>query len=161
VNDEVRGVSMKVFNLGCQQEHAFEGWFASADAFDDQLAKGLIECPFCGDKSIRRLPSAPRLNLSSAGAEVPAPTSERPGPDSAPSAQQMQALWAKVARYIRENTEDVGDRFAEEARRIHYAEAPERAIRGTATREESRELKDEGIEVFAFPMPKGTGGPIQ
>jgi len=152
---------MKVFNLGCHQEHAFEGWFASAEAFDDQLAQGLIECPFCGDKAIRRLPSAPRLNLSSAGAEVPAPPSGGSGTEGTPSAQQMQVLWAKVARYIRENTEDVGDRFAEEARRIHYAEAPERAIRGTATREESKELADEGIEVFAFPMPKRTGGPLQ
>lgn len=152
---------MKVFNLGCGQEHGFEGWFASADAFDDQLARGLIECPFCGDKSIRRLPSAPRLNLSSAGAETPAAPPKGSGAEGAPSAQQLHALWARVARYIRENTEDVGDRFAEEARRIHYAEAPERAIRGTATREETRELSDEGIEVLAFPMPKGSGGPIQ
>lgn len=150
---------MKVFNLCCGNEHAFEGWFASTDAFDAQLAQGLIECPLCGDKAIRRLPSAPRLNLTSGSAQASAPPSQ--ASESAPSAQDLQALWAKMARYIRENTEDVGRRFAEEARRIHYAEAPERAIRGTATREETKELAEEGIEVFAFPMPKGSGGPLQ
>jgi hypothetical protein len=152
---------MKVFNLCCDNDHAFEGWFASADTFDSQLAQGLIECPICGDKSVRRLPSAPRLNLSSGGSEPAVSASPQSSPPSAPSPQQLQAIWAKMARYIRENTEDVGERFAEEARRIHYDEAPERAIRGVASRDEAKELADEGIEVFSFPLPKGPGGPLQ
>ena len=152
---------MKVFDLCCERDHAFEGWFASADAFDAQLAQGLIECPICSAKSVRRLPSAPRLNLSSGG---PEPTTRSPtqasSPD-APTVQQLHAIWAGMARYIRENTEDVGERFAEEARRIHYDEAPERAIRGVASRDEARELADEGIEVLRFPLPKGLTGPLQ
>ncbi len=151
-------MSMKVFNLCCDRDHAFEGWFASSQAFDSQLAAGLIECPICGVKVVRRLPSAPRLNLSSPEQAQRAPDEAAP---PAPGARQLQVMWQNIARFIRENTEDVGERFAEEARRIHYDEAPERAIRGRASREEAAELADEGIEVISFPMPKGSDGPLQ
>ncbi len=151
-------MSVKVFNLCCERDHAFEGWFASAEAFETQLADGLIECPVCAVKAVRRLPSAPRLNLSSSSpAEQPAGE----GAAVAPTPDQLRAIWHKMARHIRENTEDVGERFAEEARRIHYDEAPERAIRGVASRREAAELADEGIEVIAFPMPKVPDGPLQ
>lgn len=147
---------MKVFNLGCTQDHHFEGWFGSADDYASQLARGLIECPVCGDTSIRKLPAAPRLNLSSSQAEsaLAAPAS--------PTPEQLQALWLRMARHIRENTVDVGDRFAEEARRIHYEQPPQaQGIRGVASREEAAELADEGIEVFSFPMPKASNEPLQ
>jgi hypothetical protein len=147
-------MSMKVFNLGCTHEHSFEGWFGSADEFDTQLASGLVECPICGDKAIRKLPAAPRLNLSS-GHEPTQAQAQTPTPE------QLQSMWLRMARYVRENTEDVGERFAEEARRIHYREAPNRGIRGVASREDASELADEGIEVFSFPMPKGSTEPIQ
>lgn len=149
---------MKVFDLCCEHDHAFEGWFASAEAFESQLDRGLVECPICGTKSVRRTPSAPRLNLSSPPPADVQPAAQAPSP---PSAQQLRELWLKTARFIRENTEDVGERFAEEARRIHYDEAPARAIRGVASRDEARSLADEGIEVFSFPMPKGPAGPLQ
>lgn len=150
---------MKVFDLCCEHDHAFEGWFASAQAFESQLDRGLIECPICGAKSVRRMPSAPRLNLSSPAAPAePQPAADQPAP---PSARQLRELWLKTARYIRENTEDVGERFAEEARRIHYDEAPARAIRGVASGDDARSLVEEGIEVFSFPMPKGPAGPLQ
>ena len=151
-------MSMKVFNFCCGRDHGFEGWFASAEAFEAQLGRGLVECPVCGDKSVRRLPSAPRLNLSS---PEPARTVTNESASTGPTPQQLQRIWHKMARYIRENTEDVGERFAEEARRIHYDEVPERAIRGVASREEASELADEGIEVIAFPMPKGPDGALQ
>jgi hypothetical protein len=147
---------MKVFNLGCAQDHRFEGWFASAEAFESQRERGLVECPVCGDQSVRRLPSAPRLNLSSAGRDAP-----KAGEAGALTPEKVQALWLRMARHIRENTEDVGERFAEEARRIHYRDAPNRGIRGIATREEAAELAEEGIEVFSFPMPKGSNEPLQ
>jgi hypothetical protein len=150
---------MKVFNLCCGRDHAFEGWFASAEAFEAQLERGLVECPVCGEQSVRRMPSAPRLNLSSSAAP-PQPTGKE-GVTAGPTPEQLQRIWQKMARYIRENTEDVGERFAEEARRIHYDEAPERAIRGIASRQEASELADEGIEVISFPMPKGPEGPLQ
>ncbi len=148
---------MKVFNLACESGHRFEGWFASADEYDAQSNRGLIECPMCGTKSVRKLPSAPRLNLSA----EPAPAAAVPVPESPPTREQMQQLWIRMARKIVENTEDVGERFAEEARRIHYHEAPARGIRGVASPEETEALSDEGIEVFSFPMPKVAKEPLQ
>lgn len=155
---------MKVFNLACEHEHHFEGWFASTHAYDEQLDRGLLECPVCASKSIRRMPAAPRLNLSPAR---PAPARGESAPGTAPAAaamptpQQLQAMWMKMARHLVRNTEDVGERFAEEARRIHYHEAPERGIRGVTTPRERAELSDEGIEVFSFPLPDSAKEPLQ
>lgn len=149
---------MKVFNLACEHDHLFEGWFASSEAFDEQQARGLIECPICNSKSIRKMPAAPRLNLSAAkqAAELKASA-----PTAMPTPQQLHAMWTKMARHLVENTEDVGERFAEEARRIHYQEAPERGIRGVATQDERAELEAEGIEVLSFPMPRAAKEPLQ
>ena len=159
---------MKVFNLACEHGHSFEGWFGSSDDYDRQQRDQLIQCPLCGTENIKRLPSAPRLNLKSQQGEAPANASAPT--DSAgearqmmaqPTSVQMQKLWAQMARLVQSHTEDVGDRFAEEARRIHYNEAPERGIRGVATPEEAADLADEGIDVLAFPMPDGFDGPVQ
>lgn len=154
---------MKVFDLACEHDHRFEGWFASTQAFDEQLARGLVECPVCASRTVRRMPSAPRLNLSSAAGPRPETVQPAPGTVAAamPTPQQLQALWMKMARHLAENTEDVGERFADEARRIHYNEAPERGIRGLATREQRAELEDEGIDVFAFPLPAAAKEPLQ
>jgi hypothetical protein len=147
---------MKVLNLGCTQNHRFEGWFASEDDFQSQTAGGLIECPLCGDKAVIRLPSAPRLNMSKA--REPEPTTK---PAAAPVEVTMQAAWLKAVRHVMANTVDVGERFAEEARRIHYGEVDTRAIRGQATRDEAKALVDEGIEVMSFPLPAALRGPVQ
>jgi len=146
---------MKVFNLACEYDHAFEGWFASAEDYDSQLAGGLLECPTCASRTIRKLLSAPRLNLSTQGQQAASPATT---PSDAAAAQ---ALLFKLARHIMANTEDVGSRFAEEARRIHYKEAPDRGIRGQASAEEARELADEGIEVMALPVPAAAKEPLQ
>ncbi len=159
---------MKVFNLACEHGHSFEGWFGSADDYERQQREQLIQCPLCGNESIKRLPSAPRLNLKSQQAQTPAVQNgnadnggEARQMMAQPTSVQMQKLWAQMARLVQSNTEDVGDRFAEEARRIHYNEAPERGIRGVATPDEAADLADEGIEVLAFPMPDGFDGPVQ
>ena len=144
---------MKVFDLACSQGHQFEGWFDSADAFEAQVARGLVECPLCADATVTRRPSAPRLNLSAGSTTAAA--------GSAGTERALQRAWLELARHIRANTEDVGDRFAEEARRIHYREAPARGIRGFATRDESVALAEEGIEVVAFPMPQSVKDPLQ
>lgn len=156
---------MKVFNLACEHEHRFEGWFGSADDYESQLARGLIECPMCASGSIRKLPAAPRLNLSGAS-DKPAPQLPRvpartEGPVGQPDPHAVQALFMKMARALVESTEDVGERFAEEARRIHYREVPERGIRGVASAEDAKELAEEGIEVLAFPLPAVLKGPVQ
>ncbi len=143
---------MKVIDLRCHNGHGFEGWFASDDEFLDQNGRQMIACPLCADTVIVRLPSAPRLNLSGAR-EVTAPT--RPVP------ADPQALWMKAVRHVLANTEDVGERFADEARRIHYGEAAERGIRGQASNDEREALRDEGIEVMPFALPAALKEPLQ
>jgi hypothetical protein len=139
---------MKVIDLRCQSGHRFEGWFASDDDFLEQNGRGLIECPLCADKVVVRLPSAPRLNLS--GAREPQPTAVATPPDPALA---LQAQWMEMVRHVVANTEDVGERFADEARRIHYGETAERGIRGQATAEQREALADEGIDVHPLPIP--------
>jgi hypothetical protein len=147
---------MKVLNLRCANGHGFEGWFASEDDFLGQNGRGLVECPMCSDRVITRLPTAPRLNLSGAR-ESDAPT---PRP-AEPAAADPQALWLQAVREVLRQTEDVGERFPEEARRIHFGEAKERGIRGVATPEERQALREEGIEVMALPLPAALKGPVQ
>lgn len=146
---------MKVLNLQCSHAHAFEGWFASEDDFQSQLARGLVECPLCGDAAVAKLPSAPRLNLGAA-----APAEGKREVVSMPNAE-MQAAWMKMVQHVMANTEDVGERFAEEARRIHYGESEDRNIRGQASREETDSLLEEGISVLPLPIPKALKGPLQ
>lgn len=145
---------MKVFNLNCEQQHAFEGWFASAEAFDAQLGDGRLQCPVCGSTAVSKALSAPRLNL---GAEPP----RQRQATAMPTPEQMQALFLKMAREIVAGTEDVGERFAEEARRIHYKEAPERGIRGVTSREEADALEEEGIKVMPMPYANLLKDPLQ
>lgn len=149
---------MKVLNLRCDHDHAFEGWFASEDDFQDQAARGVVACPLCGTPQVHRLPSAPRLNLS--GARAPAvPAAVEPAPRATPEPAALQALWLEAVSQVIKNTEDVGERFPEEARRIHYGEAPHRGIRGQASPQERAALADEGIEVVALPLPVAHKGP--
>jgi hypothetical protein len=136
--------AMKVLNLQCVHQHEFEGWFASEEDFQGQLGRGLVECPMCGDTAITKMLSRPAPE-SVGGAKDPTP--ERQDVMS-PTGRTLQAAWLKMAREVMANTEDVGERFAEEARRIHYGEVDERNIRGQASREETEALIEEGISVM-------------
>jgi hypothetical protein len=138
---------MKVLNLRCANGHGFEGWFASDDEFMDQNGRGLIECPLCADRVIGRTPTAPRLNLSAGREATPA--------------SDAQAVWMRAVRHVLAHTEDVGDRFADEARRIHYGESESRGIRGLASREQAHALREEGIEFTSLPIPKVLKEPLQ
>ncbi|MGY0194051.1 DUF1178 family protein [Leptothrix sp. BB-4] len=174
---------MKVLNLQCDAGHGFEGWFGSEADIADQQARGLLTCPVCSSHEIQRLPSAPRLNLSGAReprkaeavpprspsggtATAPAPSTPMPAaptltPEAAAHAAVMQAAYLHAVRELMSNTENVGPRFAEEARRIHYGEAEERQIRGKTTPDEAEALREEGIEFFSVPVPDGFDGPVQ
>jgi hypothetical protein len=175
---------MKVLDLQCMHAHSFEGWFGSEDDFQSQLARGLVECPLCGNANITKKLSAPRLNLGAtrdAQAQKPAEvdaTATSPSRAVTKAEQgasqstdhsmhamlqdpQFQAAYLQMARKIIANTEDVGNQFAEEARKIHYGEASERAIRGQATRDEALELLDEGIDVMPLPLPNALKEPLQ
>ena len=138
---------MKVLGLRCSQGHAFEGWFASGEAFDAQMAGGLVECPLCGSREVTKLPSAPRLNLGPRRQ----PEAGVPTPSSAPAGMPVEGRWLHAVRQAVAQAEDVGERFPEEARRIHQGESAERGIRGRASREQVRALLDEGIAVLAVP----------
>ena len=150
---------MKVLNLRCSNGHGFEGWFASDDEFMEQNGSGALQCPLCVDNVITRMPTAPRLNLSGARETEHAVSAVPAAAD--PQAQDIQALWLRAVRHVLANTEDVGQRFAEEARRIHYGEAPERGIRGQVSPEQRNELIDEGIEIISLPVPRSLDGPLQ
>ncbi len=145
--------------------HSFEGWFSSEDDFQDQLTRHLLECPLCGDSQVVKLPSAPRLNLSSTSAPATSAAPSSAQPVSSTTAvlppASLQAAWLQVVRRVVAATEDVGERFTEEARRIHYGEAAERGIRGQATIEQTEELLDEGIAVMPLPMPPGFKDTLQ
>lgn len=151
---------MKVLDLHCARSHGFEGWFASEDDFTSQLARGLISCPMCGDTTITKKPSAPRLNLGHVTRPSDPPTQQdvmaSPDPQMA-----LQAAWLAMARRVMANTDDVGEKFAEEARRIHYGEIERRGIRGKASQEETAALADEGIDVVQLALPDLFKGPLQ
>lgn len=147
---------MKVLDLLCDAGHAFEGWFGSEDDYNAQCERGLVECPLCASRHVSRLPSAPRLNLLAARE----PVALTP-PPATPEQHSVEALWLRAVRHVMARTEDVGERFPDEARRIHYGEVPERAIRGRANSEQAQALRDEGIEVQAFAVPEALKGTVQ
>ena len=143
---------MKVLDLQCTLGHVFEGWFGSEADFVEQHQKSLVHCPICGDSSVTKKLSAPRLSLSGSREATSASSVDVPA-----TADTLQAL---VKKLVSETT-DVGSDFAEEARKIHYGETQLRGIRGTATLDETHALADEGIDVLAFPMPMVAKGRLQ
>lgn len=155
---------MLVVDLHCEQGHDFEGWFASGDELTHQQHRGLLTCPVCGSHGVTRRPSATRLNVS--GSKEPAVDSDQPSGAGAPLREAdivraLQTAYLQAVRQVVSQTEDVGERFADEARRIHHGEAPQRGIRGQSTVQERAELREEGIETVAMPLPEGWDGTLQ
>ena len=157
---------MKVLNLQCQHQHPFEGWFASEDDYQSQRTRDLVECPVCGDSTIHKMPSAPRLNLLTSRLETsppkePVQATALDNPElPATVSPEPQVAWLKMVQHVIANTEDVGQSFAEEARKMHYGEAEERNIRGQVTAEEGQSLLEEGIPVMPLPMPAAFKGSV-
>ena len=166
---------MKVLDLRCAQDHGFEGWFAGEADFQDQVQRGAVQCPLCGDSQVRKVLSVPRINL---GVRRPSPAPSAPLAPDVPTAlgdrrEQTAALpsavppdtperaWLQWARRVVAQTEDVGPRFAEEARRMHHGEVPERAIRGQASVQETVQLLDEGIAVLPLLLPQAATQTLQ
>lgn len=166
---------MKVYNLACPLDHRFEGWFASEEDCLAQQEKGMLACPICDSTEITRMPSAPHIAKSGSSKEI-SPSTELTvansaatdnsgvggslsgdvvaltGSDHSQLEAQVQAAFLKGMRELMGRSEDVGSSFAEEARKIHYKESPERSIRGQTTLDEAEALREEGIEVMAMPM---------
>jgi hypothetical protein len=134
--------------LQCAHAHEFEAWFASSTSYDGQIAAGHITCPECNSSEVGKSIMAPYV---AARSQVEAARLE----DEAPA--RYRNLVREVSRALAASSEDVGARFPEEARKIHYREVAERAIRGTASLDEARALVDEGVEIMALPrLPEDT-----
>ena len=146
---------MIVFNLGCENSHRFEGWFASSEDFERQVGGKLVSCPLCGNANISRLPHASYVK---SGGRERAVRAEPAAASSQQYANMGAEVLARLVEHIIENTEDVGAAFPEEARKIHYRETPERRIRGTASRDEVDALREEGVEVVALPIAARRAG---
>ncbi|KAB2923439.1 MAG: DUF1178 family protein [Dechloromonas sp.] len=144
---------MIIYDLCCENDHRFEGWFRSAEDFEAQLERRLITCPQCDSHQVRRVPSVVAIGGSAA---LPAgiPSVAMSGTAMMPAGRQVMTLYRQLIQAVVENCEDVGDAFVEEARKMHYNEAPERPIRGDATEEECEALRDEGISVIRLPSIK-------
>jgi len=147
---------MIVFDLGCENDHRFEGWFSSSEDFERQQNEKLLSCPLCGSSHINRLLTAARLNTGRA-ADAQSKHAEKAG-DVTQYANFDAARMLKLITHIVENTEDVGKAFPEEARKIHYKESPERHIRGQASPSDVEALRDEGIDIVALPVPDHLAG---
>lgn len=144
---------MVVYNLVCKKGHRFEGWFPNYEEFQKQADKKLISCPTCGDTKVEKLPHACAVHVKKEPA--PARREERePSPPASPTPAEFKEMLLRVHHYITENFEDVGPRFADEARQIHYGKSEERPIHGTATPEERAELVEEGIPHAILPKPE-------
>lgn len=143
---------MIVFNLICGNDHRFEGWFGSAADFEQQQQAMLLSCPSCGSNQVNKALHAPYVNTG--GAQQPSQNAPTAVKGTAEQYANVGEPVSQLIDYLIANTEDVGDAFPEEARRIHYKETPERKIRGHASRDEVTELRDEGIEVVALPIPR-------
>ena len=147
---------MIVLNLSCDQGHQFEGWFASRNAFGDQVAKGMVNCTHCQSAAVTALPSGPHVRRARHDVGVNESHSSEMITDNSvvqmPAPEVAKQLFASLAAMAR-GAENVGLKFPEEARRIHYNEAPARTIRGIASSDETRELMEEGILVLPALVP--------
>lgn len=135
------------YALLCAQEHEFDGWFPSSAGFEAQAASGEVSCPVCGSAEVRKALMAPGLGR---GTKKGAKSNEIPV--SPEPAQKLNMMMLALRKHVEENCDYVGDKFAEEARRIHYGEADQREIYGEATLDEARDLIDEGVEVAPLPI---------
>ena len=138
------------YALACDQHHAFEGWFGSSEDFDDQQARGLLECPVCASRDVRKQIMAPAVTgtrKQRAGSDAPAPTR-----------QMMMDAMSRVRAHVEENFDYVGDTFAREARAIHEGHSEDRGIYGEATPAEIKGLVEDGVNIAPLPPapPKKT-----
>ncbi len=132
---------MIAFDLECSQGHLFEGWFDSLESFEEQNLEALVRCPVCDVSDVRKVLSPVAVRTSQPREMIP------------PDAINYRKLAKEVVEYIKNNSEDVGTQFAAEALKIHYGAAEKRSIRGSATEEEEKTLKEEGVGFVKVPMP--------
>jgi hypothetical protein len=167
-----RNSTMIVFDVKCSKDHVFEGWFSSSAGFEEQVAAGEVACPICGDLKVAKALMAPNVATTKAAGKGVTTTVEAPSavpaavsaPDTVMLAKQKEqagqvmAMMRAVKEHVEQNFDNVGTKFADEAKKIHYGEAEKRNIYGQATKEQAEELLEDGIEFGALPeLPKLDG----
>ena len=143
---------MVVYDLICEQNHKFEGWFPSFEGYQEQAAKGLVSCPTCGSADVEKLPHACAVHVKKEAQTATQPKEKAPSPALTPA--DVNEMLIRLNHYVRENFEDVGPRFAKEARAIFDGRRGKKPIHGTATSEERTELDEEGVPYALLPKPK-------
>ena len=151
------------YSLSCDKGHSFDSWFADSSAFDKQAKRGLVTCPHCGSAKVEKAIMAPRLSgARKRGTPVEAPQTApaasgqaqegQPVAMISPMEQEFRAKLKELREHIVKNADDVGQKFPEEARKMHYGETEHRSIYGVASPEDAKELAEEGIEFHPIPI---------
>jgi hypothetical protein len=132
------------FSLVCENAHEFEGWFRSSDEFDTQAKRGLVDCPSCGSHKIEKALMAPAVSTGRRQEKIALAMGD--------AQKQALAQLKALAEKVRENSDYVGDKFAEEARKIHFGEVDARGIYGEATLDEAKSLAEDGVAFMPIPV---------
>lgn len=134
------------YALACEAGHGFESWFRSSEDFEAQAARGLVGCPVCGSLTVTKQIMAPQVARTDKDETLPAPVVL-----VSPEEQELRRKIAELHQHLKEHSEDVGQRFAEEARKIHYGDSDARSIHGQASLDDARALVDEGVPLLPLP----------
>ena len=148
------------YTLICEKGHSFESWFADSDAYDKQAKRKLVTCPGCGSSKVEKAIMAPNLGATRKARKTPAevPAAEAPAPATAPVAmlspqeRELRQKLREIRDHLTQNAENVGRKFPDEARKMHYGEIEHRSIYGEASPKDAKELHDEGIEFHPLPV---------
>jgi hypothetical protein len=132
------------FSLRCEHDHEFEAWFRSSDDYDTQRKRGLVDCPECGSQKVEKALMAPAVSTGRKQEKIALAMGE--------AQKQAMAQLKAISEKMRENSDYVGDKFADEARKIHFGEAEQRGIYGEATPEEAKSLAEDGIDFMPIPV---------
>jgi hypothetical protein len=145
------------YALACDNGHHFESWFADSAAYDKQAKRKLVACPHCGSAKVDKAIMAPRVSTSkkrakAAEAPAPVPTENTPVAMISPQEQEFRAKLKELREHMTKNSDNVGTKFPEEARKMHYGETEHRSIYGEATPQDAKEMLEEGIEFHPIPV---------
>jgi hypothetical protein len=147
------------YNLRCERGHAFESWFQSSSAYDQQVRRKLVACPTCGTSKVEKAIMAPQIvgkkgreRAAPVPAEQPAATAAESTPLMMAQERELRAKLKELRDHIVKNADNVGERFPNEARKMHYGDIEHRPIYGEASPDEARALIDEGVEVSPLPV---------
>jgi hypothetical protein len=149
------------YNLRCERGHAFESWFQSSGAYDSQVKRKLVNCPACGSAKVEKAIMAPRIGHTKKGSQAPQPQPEMTASEASATPatplmlaqeRELRAKLKELRDHVVKNADNVGERFPNEARKMHYGDIEHRPIYGEASPDEARSLIDEGIEVTPLPV---------